>query len=187
MGMIYWQGYTKCYDIFCILEWDWQKSSVISCCLVPKNPHFPYKMGKNGIDDTGRYGEVLWLLFVMDRTLQIDNMRNRGELMEPEKLATSAVEASLAKTDRLSSFINSGDKEPCWDGNIYIHDGKNRTKKNIKKVATQVKGKFVKSGDVKDTIKYPISKNDLHAYMMNGGTVFFVVYLDKETGNTLQI
>jgi len=123
----------------------------------------------------------------MDRTLQIDNMRNRGELMEPEKLATSAVEASLAKTDRLSSFINSGDKEPCWDGNIYIHDGKNRTKKNIKKVATQVKGKFVKSGDVKDTIKYPISKNDLHAYMMNGGTVFFVVYLDKETGNTLQI
>ena len=58
-----------------------------------------------------------------------------------EKLATSAVESSIEKTDRLSSFINSGDKEPCWDGNIYIHEEKNHTKKNIKKVATQVKGK----------------------------------------------
>ena len=51
-----------------------------------------------------------------------------------EKLATSAVETAIEKTDRLSSFINSGDKEPCWDGNIYIYEGKNHTKKNIKKV-----------------------------------------------------
>ena len=65
-----------------------------------------------------------------------------------EKLATSAVESSIEKTDRLSSFINSGDKEPCWDGNIYIHEGKNHTKKNIKKVATQVKGKKVKPHQV---------------------------------------
>ena len=41
------------------LEWRGQKSSVIQCYLVPKNPHFPYKMGQNGLDDTGRYGEDL--------------------------------------------------------------------------------------------------------------------------------
>ena len=57
--------------------------------------------------------------------------------MEIEKLATSAVQMSIAKTDKLSSYINSGDKEPCWDGNIYIHEGKNRTKKNLKKVFGQ--------------------------------------------------
>lgn len=107
--------------------------------------------------------------------------------MEIEKLATSAVQMSIAKTDKLSSYINSGDKEPCWDGNIYIHEGKKRTKKNLKKVATQVKGKLVTNKDVKDTINYSISKEDLQAYMMNGGTMFFVVYIDKETGNTLQI
>lgn len=107
--------------------------------------------------------------------------------MEIEKLATSAVQMSIAKTDKLSSYINSGDKEPCWDGNIYIHEGKNRTKTNLKKVATQVKGKLVKNKDVKETIHYSISKDDLHAYMMNGGTMFFVVYIDMETGNTLQI
>lgn len=107
--------------------------------------------------------------------------------MELEKLATSAVIAELSKTDCLSSFINSGDKEPCWDGNIYIHQNKSRTKKNIKKVATQVKGKAVNPNKVKRTINYPISYDDLQAYMMNGGTLFFVVYLDEKNGNALQI
>lgn len=107
--------------------------------------------------------------------------------MELEKLATAAVTASIAKTDRLSSFINSGDKEPCWDGNIYIHEGKTRTKKNIKKVATQIKGKGVPKTSPKATIKYPISYDDLNAYMMNGGTMFFVVYLNKDDGSVIQI
>ncbi len=104
-----------------------------------------------------------------------------------EKLATSAVTTAIEKTDRLSSFINSGDKEPCWDGNIYIHETKDHTKKNIKRVATQVKGKKVKLSQVADSIKYRISSDDLTAYMMNGGTMFFVVYIDENTGNTLQI
>lgn len=107
--------------------------------------------------------------------------------MELEKLATSAVVTEISKTNRLSSFINSGDKEPCWDGNIYIHEDKTRTKKNIKKVATQVKGKAVSPNAVKRTINYRISYDDLYAYMMNGGTMFFVVYLDKDCGNALQV
>lgn len=107
--------------------------------------------------------------------------------MELEKLATSAVVTEISKTDRLSSFINSGDKEPCWDGHIYIHEDKERTKKNIKKVSAQVKGKAVRKRQAKRTISYPISYDDLHAYMMNGGTMFFVVYLDEDTGDTLQV
>ena len=107
--------------------------------------------------------------------------------MDIEKIATSAVLMSLSKTDRLSGFINSGDKEPCWDGNIYIHESKKRTKKNIKKVATQVKGKLVKSSSAKETIKYGISHDDLYAYMMNGGTMFYVVYIDNASGEPIQI
>ena len=107
--------------------------------------------------------------------------------MDLEKLATSAIEKKIAKIDLLSSFINSGDKEPCWDGHIYIHEDKKKTKKNIKKVAAQVKGKAVRTRDAKRTISYPISCDDLRAYMMNGGTVFFVVYLNKDTGDVLQI
>jgi len=107
--------------------------------------------------------------------------------MDIEKIATSAIVTSLSKTDRLSGFINSGDKEPCWDGNIYIHEDKKHSKKNIKKVATQVKGKLVKAGTPKDTVKYPVSYDDLNAYMMNGGTLFFVVHIDSSNGDTIQI
>lgn len=107
--------------------------------------------------------------------------------MDIENLATSAVRYELAKTDRISTFINDGDKEPCWDGHIYIHENKNKTKENIKKIPVQIKGKVATNKEVKRTITYRIEKDDLYAYMMNGGTMFFVVYLDKETGDTKQI
>lgn len=107
--------------------------------------------------------------------------------MELEKIATSALEMSIGKTDRLSSFINNGDKEPCWDGNIYIHEGKGRSKKGIKKVPVQVKGKAVTPDQIKETVEYRISYDDLAAYLRNGGTMFFVVYIDNDTGNPLQI
>ena len=38
-----------------------------------------------------------------------------------------------------------------------------------------------------DSIKYRISSDDLTAYMMNGGTMFFVVYIDEKSKETLQI
>lgn len=72
--------------------------------------------------------------------------------MELEKIATNAVETSIVKTDRLTSFISRGDKEPCWDGNIYIHESKNHNKRNIKKVSTQIKGKAVTPDQVGNTI-----------------------------------
>lgn len=46
--------------------------------------------------------------------------------MDIEKLATSAVVESISMTDVLSPFINDGDKEPSWDGNIYIYEDKKK-------------------------------------------------------------
>ncbi|MCI9083769.1 MAG: hypothetical protein HFI70_16220 [Lachnospiraceae bacterium] len=46
--------------------------------------------------------------------------------MNIERLATSAVEDAIAKTDFLSSFVNSGDKEPFWDGHIYAFSHKSK-------------------------------------------------------------
>lgn len=107
--------------------------------------------------------------------------------MNLENLATSAVEMEISKTDRLSTFIKNGDREPCWDGHIYIHEDSQHTKKNLKKVAAQVKGKAVSPKAVKRAISYPVSYDDLYSYMINGGTVFFVVYIDRDSGDILQI
>ena len=107
--------------------------------------------------------------------------------MDIEKLATSAVKSAISKTNHLKAFISDEDKEPCWDGNIYFYEKTDYSKRNIRKIAAQVKGKKVGVKKIKNSIKYNIDTDDLRAYMMNGGTLYFVVYLDKETGECLQI
>ena len=54
--------------------------------------------------------------------------------MDIERIATSALVSSISKTDTLRGFINDGDKEPCWDGNIYIYENSKHSKKNIERV-----------------------------------------------------
>lgn len=48
--------------------------------------------------------------------------------MDLEKIATASVKTSISITDELSPFINEGDKEPSWDGNIYIYANKDKRK-----------------------------------------------------------
>ena len=102
-----------------------------------------------------------------------------GLNMDIEKLATSAVQDSISKTDVLSACINDGDKEPSWDGNIYIYNNSNKTKEGIKKVPVQIKGKICNKQS-KSIIKYPVSISDLNNYRNDGGTLFFVVYVSKD-------
>ncbi len=106
--------------------------------------------------------------------------------MDFEQKATAAIIDIISTTSRLKSFINSNDKEPSFDGNIYIYDNDEYQKKNLKRVSVQIKGKGVQAKP-KATIKYPISAVDLDIFMRNGGTMFFVVYIDKATGATKQI
>lgn len=105
--------------------------------------------------------------------------------MDIESLAVSAVETSISKTDLLSSFINEKDVEPVWDGNIYIYANNKKSKKNIKRVPTQVKGE-INNNLTAEEISYSIEVADLEAYQRDGGVIFFVVYIDA-TGDNTQI
>lgn len=108
--------------------------------------------------------------------------------MDLEQTATTEVIAAISKTDRLKAYVNSGDKEPAFDGNIYIYSNDKYAKKDdLKKVAIQVKGKTNAAKKIKDKIKYPISVNDLKIYMKNGGVMFFVVYIDTNARVAKQI
>ena len=70
----------------------------------------------------------------------------------------------------------------------YLYPWKCKTyKEEYKRIPTQVKGRAVTVKLVKESIKYGVSYDDLNAYMMDGGTIFFVVYIDKEKGDVLQI
>ena len=106
--------------------------------------------------------------------------------MNYERLATSAVEQAVSRTNRLEPFFNSGEKEPSFDGAVFIYDNDQGNKKNMKRVPVQIKGKGVQSEPALTT-KYPVSIVDLDNYMHNGGVMFFVVHIDKSTGVTNQI
>ena len=100
--------------------------------------------------------------------------------MNIEKLATSAVEESISKTDVLDPFVNDGDKEPSWDGSVYIYTDKRKTKKGIKKVPVQVKGELRKKLPPKKPPKYPVSLIDLENWLNDGGVLLFVVLISED-------
>ena len=98
--------------------------------------------------------------------------------MDLEIMATSALKRSIAETELLSPFINEKDREPSWDGNIYIYSDCKKTKENLKRVPVQVKGKKSETLPY-GTIKYRIEVNDLKNYLSDGGVLYFVVYINK--------
>lgn len=100
--------------------------------------------------------------------------------MDIETLATSAVKDSIAKTDLLSPYINEKDKEPSWDGNIYLYKSADKSKSNLKgRVPVQIKG--CSTVDLAhDRIKFSVDCKDLENYLQDGGVIYFVVGVSED-------
>lgn len=102
-----------------------------------------------------------------------------------EEMAVRAVEESVEKVDRLESNIPRNDKSPSWDGEIFIHKENDITKKDIIRIPVQVKGRMCERFPKK--YSYSIKVNDLKNYLMDGGCILFVVYIDKNNIDTRKI
>lgn len=101
--------------------------------------------------------------------------------MNIESMAISAVQNAISKTDYLGEQINKGDREPSWDGSIYVYNtpGNNHKKEDyMATVPVQVKG-MIKNDHSAERIKYGVSVVDLKNYRIVGGTMFFVVYISS--------
>lgn len=100
--------------------------------------------------------------------------------MDIERLAVCAVIDVIARTDYLSPFVNSGDKEPSWDGHIYAYSHISKSKKYSKgRAPVQVKGTLRKRFS-KDKFCYRVEIADLRSYRREGGTVYFVVQISGD-------
>lgn len=77
---------------------------------------------------------------------------------------------------RVQSYISDNDKEPMWDGHIYIYkeSGSERKTDFLFRIPVQVKSKEVSKFDNK-FISYPIEKKCLEGYLNDGGIIYFVV------------
>lgn len=98
--------------------------------------------------------------------------------MDIEEIAVQRVKREILKYDCLKDYINSNDKTPMWDGEIYIYKENSKYKANEDfrgKISVQVKGHKVnkiKSGNS----KYSIDVEYLSAYQKDKkGVLLFVV------------
>ena len=94
-----------------------------------------------------------------------------------ETLSVNAVKNSIVTSDYLDQFIAENDKEPSWDGFVYVYSEKSKKKDKLKgRVAVQVKG-HQESDFSKAEISYSMDIADLKNYLYDGGAMLFVVYV----------
>ena len=94
-----------------------------------------------------------------------------------ETLSVNAVKNSIVTSEFLDQFIADNDKEPSWDGFVYIYGDKSKKKSNLKgRMPVQVKGTECDDHS-KETISFSMTTVDLRNYLYDGGCVLFVVYI----------
>lgn len=103
-----------------------------------------------------------------------------------EGLAVNCINTSILNTRMMAPFISENDKEPSWDGHIYVYNNEVLKKNNLyARIPVQVKGKVYKKNQYPKEISFPVEVSDLRNYL-HGGCIYFVVYLNDEN-NTSQI
>lgn len=97
-----------------------------------------------------------------------------------EEKAINKLKEFIEDSKAISQFVNDNDKEPCWDGHLYLYcDGKRDKTHLIGRVPVQIKGKVVKRIQTAKW-KYPLGKDDLKAYL-HEPTFFIVCQIVEET------
>ncbi|MDR0768042.1 MAG: hypothetical protein LBE57_06370 [Methanosarcinales archaeon] len=97
-----------------------------------------------------------------------------------ESLAVTAINAEIDKYDSLASDIEKMDKNPIWDGHIYVYAEEIKNEKYYDRIPIQIKGKTVLKFSDSST-KHDIRINDLVNFKKEYGTLYFVVEIHKDT------
>ena len=86
----------------------------------------------------------------------------------------------ILDSEIVSPFLNENDKEPCWDGHLYVFSDVSKKKESLLgRIPVQVKGKVVKNFITKK-YKYPIDIRDLNAYK-NDPTIYVVCQIKENS------
>jgi hypothetical protein len=90
-----------------------------------------------------------------------------------EEKALNHFKSFIEDSEVISQFIADNDKEPCWDGHLYLYADGSKDKKHLRgRVPVQIKGTEVDSFVTKKW-KYKLEKADLKAYLEE--PTFFIV------------
>ena len=101
-----------------------------------------------------------------------------------EEIATRAVGDYIDDCPKLKAYCRSNDKIPIWDGDIIIY--KSKEEHNIKNIFARVPLQIKGTTNTEDDY-YRIRREYIEAYRADGGCVFFLVQIDKETYKLIRI
>ena len=97
-----------------------------------------------------------------------------------EEKALNYLKSFIEDSKVISQFIDDNDKEPCWDGHLYLYSDGKRDKEHLRgRVPVQVKGTEVERFQTKKW-KFKLEKNDLKAYL-HEPTFFIVCQVKKNS------
>lgn len=97
-----------------------------------------------------------------------------------EEKALNHFKSFIEDSKVISQFIADNDKEPCWDGHLYLYADGIRDKEHLQgRVPVQIKGTEVSSFVTKKW-KYKLEKADLKAYLEEP-TFFIVCQIKKDS------
>ncbi len=91
-----------------------------------------------------------------------------------EEKAINEVKRFFENSNIISTFIAENDKEPFWDGHLYLYPNGVKIKQNFQgRIAVQIKGKDLKDFKMSN-FSYSIEISALKAYL-NEGVVYMIV------------
>lgn len=97
-----------------------------------------------------------------------------------EEKAINTVRVFFEDSHIVSTFIDQNDKEPFWDGYLYLYPNGIKKNENFKgRIAVQIKGKDLKKIKEKN-FTYPIKMSALKAYLHEGVVYMVVQEIGKE-------
>lgn len=97
-----------------------------------------------------------------------------------EEKALNHLKSFIEDSRAISQFLTDNDKEPCWDGHLYLYSEGIRDKKHLLgRVPVQVKGTEVEEFEIKNW-KFKLEKDDLNAYL-HEPTFFIVCQIKKDS------
>lgn len=97
-----------------------------------------------------------------------------------EEKALNYLKDFIEDSEIISQFIADNDKEPCWDGHLYLYSTGENSKEHLRgRVPVQVKGTEVDQFLTKKW-KYTLERDDLKAYL-HEPTFFIVCQIKKNS------
>lgn len=106
--------------------------------------------------------------------------------MDIENCAVNAVDDAISSTDMLTPMFNKKDREPLWDGNIFVYEDKKKDNRSLLgRIPVQIKGKEAKLLNREQTT-FRIPLTNLERYRSEGGIMYFVVLIRRENDGKIK-